>query len=141
MPFFNAWEFAGKFPDILSDPTVGEAASNLYDDARRMLKQVIAETWLKARAVVGLFPANSVGDDVEIYTDETRTEVAMRVSFLRQQKGKPGPAARVPGRLRCAEVEWRARLLRRVRGDAPGSASRSTWRASRRRMTTIRASC
>jgi len=91
MPFFNAWEFAGKFPDILSDPKIGEAASNLYDDARRLLKQVIAERWLKARAVVGLFPANSVGDDVEIYTDETRTEVAMRVSFLRQQKGKsPG---------------------------------------------------
>jgi 5-methyltetrahydrofolate--homocysteine methyltransferase len=89
MPFFNAWEFAGKFPDILSDPTVGEAASNLYEDARRLLKQAIAERWLKARAVIGLFPANSVGDDVEIYTDESRTQVAMRVSFLRQQKGKP----------------------------------------------------
>ena len=89
MPFFNAWEFAGKFPEILSDAKVGVAASNLYDDARRMLKQVIAERWLKARAVIGLFPANSVGDDVEIYTDETRTEVAMRLSFLRQQKGKP----------------------------------------------------
>jgi 5-methyltetrahydrofolate--homocysteine methyltransferase len=91
MPFFNAWEFAGKFPDILSDPTVGEAASTLYDDARRLLKQVIAEKWLKARAVIGIFPANSVGDDVELYSDESRTEVAMRVSFLRQQKGKsPG---------------------------------------------------
>ena len=89
MPFFNAWEFAGKFPDILSDPTVGEAASNLYADARRLLKQVISERWLKARAVIGLFPANSVGDDVEIFTHETRTEVAMRLSFLRQQKGKP----------------------------------------------------
>src|ERR1700678_778059 len=75
MPFFNAWEFAGKFPEILSDSVVGEAASNLYADARRLLKQVIAEKWLRARAVVGLFPANSVGDDVEIYTDETRTEV------------------------------------------------------------------
>ena len=89
MPFFNAWEFAGKFPDILSDPTVGEAASNLYADARRLLKQVISERWLKARAVIGLFPANSVGDDVEIYTDESRTEVLARLSFLRQQKGKP----------------------------------------------------
>jgi 5-methyltetrahydrofolate--homocysteine methyltransferase len=89
MPFFNAWEFAGKFPDILSDPTVGEAASNLYDDARRLLKQVIAERWLQVRAVIGLFPANSVGDDVELYTDETRTEVVARLSFLRQQKGKP----------------------------------------------------
>jgi len=89
MPFFNAWEFAGKFPDVLSDPKVGEAASNLYADARRLLKQLIAERWLKARAVIGLFPANAVGDDVEIYTDESRTEVAMRLSFLRQQKGKP----------------------------------------------------
>jgi 5-methyltetrahydrofolate--homocysteine methyltransferase len=91
MPFFNAWEFTGKFPDVLSDPVKGEAASNLYADARRMLKQVIAESWLQARAVVGLFPANSVGDDVEIYADENRSEVIATLSFLRQQKGKaPG---------------------------------------------------
>jgi 5-methyltetrahydrofolate--homocysteine methyltransferase len=89
MPFFNAWEFAGKFPDILSDPVVGEAASNLYADARKMLKQLIAERWLKVRAVVGLFPANSVGDDVEIYKDASRKEVLTTLCFLRQQKGKP----------------------------------------------------
>ena len=89
MPFFNAWEFAGKFPDVLSDPVVGEAASNLYADARRMLKQLIAERWLEARAVIGLFPANSVGDDVEVYADERRTTVLTRLAFLRQQKGKP----------------------------------------------------
>ena len=89
MPFFNAWEFAGKFPDILSDPVVGEAASSLYADARRMLKQLIAERWLRARAVVGLFPANSVGDDVEVYADEQRTKVLTCLSFLRQQKAKP----------------------------------------------------
>jgi 5-methyltetrahydrofolate--homocysteine methyltransferase len=89
MPFFNAWEFTGKFPDVLSDPVKGEAASNLYADARRMLKQVISESWLKARAVVGLFPANSVGDDVEVYSDENRSEVIATLSFLRQQKGKP----------------------------------------------------
>jgi len=88
MPFFNAWEFAGKFPDILTDPVVGEAASNLYADARRMLKQIVAERWLKVRAVVGMFPANSVGDDVEVYTDASRTKVASRLCFLRQQKGK-----------------------------------------------------
>src|SRR5262249_21262831 len=70
MPFFNAWEFTGKFPDVLSDPVKGEAASNLYADARRMLKELIGESWLKVRAVVGLFPANSSGDDVEVYTDE-----------------------------------------------------------------------
>ena len=89
MPFFNAWEFAGKFPEVLSDPIVGEAASNLYADARRMLKQLIAEHWLQARAVVGLFPANSVGDDVEVYADEQRSRVLTTLTFLRQQKGKP----------------------------------------------------
>ena len=59
MPFFNAWEFAGKFPDILRDPVVGEAAGNLYADATRMLQQLVQEKWLRARAVVGFFPANS----------------------------------------------------------------------------------
>ena len=87
MPFFNAWEFTGKFPDVLSDPVKGDAASNLYADARRMLKQVVSESWLKARAVIGLFPANSVGDDVEVYADESRSEVIATLSFLRQQKG------------------------------------------------------
>ena len=90
MPFFNAWEFGGKFPDILTDPVVGEQVSNLYADARRMLKQVVRERWLTARGVIGLFPANSVDDDdVEIYTDESRTRVLTKLHFLRQQKGKP----------------------------------------------------
>jgi 5-methyltetrahydrofolate--homocysteine methyltransferase len=89
MPFFNAWEFTGKFPDILSDPVKGDAASNLYADARSMLKQVISESWLKVRAVVGLFPANGSGDDVEVYADENRNEVIANLAFLRQQKGKP----------------------------------------------------
>jgi 5-methyltetrahydrofolate--homocysteine methyltransferase len=91
MPFFNAWEFAGKFPDVLTDPVVGEAASNLYADARQMLKKVIAERWLKVRAVIGLFPANSVGDDVEVYKDAKRQEISTTLCFMRQQKGKaPG---------------------------------------------------
>jgi 5-methyltetrahydrofolate--homocysteine methyltransferase len=89
MPFFNAWEFAGKFPDLLTDPVVGEAASNLYADARRVLKQMIAERWVRASAVIGLFPANSDGDDVEVYADETRTRVVHRLHTLRQQKPKP----------------------------------------------------
>jgi len=89
MPFFNAWEFAGKFPDILTDPIIGEAASNLYADARRMLKQLIAGNWLTVRAVVGFFPANSNGDDIEIYTGEDRREVLVTLQHLRQQKGKP----------------------------------------------------
>ncbi|HEY8052099.1 MAG TPA: methionine synthase [Steroidobacteraceae bacterium] len=89
MPFFNSWEFAGKFPDILTDPRVGEAASNLYADARRMLKTLISERWLTVRAVVGLFPANAVDDDVEIYTSEARDGLLTTLNFLRQQKGKP----------------------------------------------------
>jgi len=90
MPFFNAWEFGGKFPDILLDPKVGEQASHLYADARRMLRRLVRERWLSARAVIGLFPANSIDDDdVEVYADESRTRVIARLHFLRQQKGKP----------------------------------------------------
>jgi 5-methyltetrahydrofolate--homocysteine methyltransferase len=89
MPFFNAWEFAGRFPDILTDPVVGEAAGNLYADARRMLKTLITERWLQARVVMGLFPANAVGDDVELYDGESRERVLTTLNFLRQQKGKP----------------------------------------------------
>ncbi len=89
MPFFNAWEFAGKFPDVLTDPVVGEAASNLYADARRMLKQLISERWVRASGVIGFFPANSVDEDIEVYADESRNEVAWRLHHLRQQKPKP----------------------------------------------------
>ncbi len=89
MPFFNAWEFAGKFPDVLTDPVVGEAASNLYADARRMLKLMISERWVRASAVVGFFPANSLDEDIEVYADETRSDVAWRLHHLRQQKPKP----------------------------------------------------
>jgi 5-methyltetrahydrofolate--homocysteine methyltransferase len=89
MPFFNAWEFAGKFPDVLTDPVVGEAASNLYADARKVLKQMISERWVRAAAVVGLFPANAVGDDIEVYADDTRGTVLQRLHTLRQQKPKP----------------------------------------------------
>ena len=89
MPFFNAWEFAGRFPDVLTDPVVGEAASNLYADARRMLKEMIAGRWVRARATIGFFPASSVGDDIEVYADASRREVAWRLHHLRQQKPKP----------------------------------------------------
>jgi 5-methyltetrahydrofolate--homocysteine methyltransferase len=90
MPFFNAWEFAGKFPDILRDPVVGEAAGNLYADATRMLGQLVKEKWLRARAVVGFFPANACGDDdIAVFTDETRHTVLGRLHHLRQQKSKP----------------------------------------------------
>jgi 5-methyltetrahydrofolate--homocysteine methyltransferase len=89
MPFFNAWEFAGKFPDILTDPVVGEAASNLYADARRMLRELVAERWLGVRAVVGVFQAASTGDDIAVYADDARHEPIAVLHQLRQQKGKP----------------------------------------------------
>jgi 5-methyltetrahydrofolate--homocysteine methyltransferase len=96
MPFFNAWEFAGKFPDILQDKIVGEAASSLYADATRMLNQLIDERWLKARAVIGFFPANSVADDdINVFVDESRQAVALRLHNLRQQKSKPQDQAQL----------------------------------------------
>jgi 5-methyltetrahydrofolate--homocysteine methyltransferase len=84
-PFFNAWEMKGKFPDILNNPATGEAARKLYEEAQEMLDNVIEHGWLRANAVIGFFPANSVGDDVEVYTDETRSEVLTTLHHLRQQ--------------------------------------------------------
>ncbi|MEZ5500282.1 MAG: methionine synthase [Steroidobacteraceae bacterium] len=89
MPFFNAWEFAGRFPDILTDPKVGDAASNLYADARRMLRQLVAEKWLQLRAVIGLFPANAVGDDVAVFDPRHPDRRIETLCFLRQQRDKP----------------------------------------------------
>jgi 5-methyltetrahydrofolate--homocysteine methyltransferase len=92
-PFFQAWELRGRFPDILTDPQFGEQASSLYADARRMLRTVIRERWLHARAVFGLFHANSIDEDVELYTDETRTQVLERLHFLRAQRDLPAGKA------------------------------------------------
>ncbi|WDM69047.1 MULTISPECIES: methionine synthase [Xanthomonas] len=107
-PFFQAWELAGKFPAILSDELVGPQASELYRDARRMLKQIVAEKWLTAKAVFGLWPANAVGDDVVVLTEPSQSGIGNRESqgdasapdhsrfsiphslhFLRQQVDKP----------------------------------------------------
>jgi 5-methyltetrahydrofolate--homocysteine methyltransferase len=84
-PFFNAWELKGKFPDILHSPATGETARSLYEDAQAMLDRMIAEQWVTANAVLGLFPANAVGDDIELYTDESRSEVLTTMRNLRQQ--------------------------------------------------------
>ena len=89
MPFFNAWEFHGKFPQILSDATVGEAASSLYSDATEMLDKIIDEEWLQARAVIGFFPANSADhDDILVFEDDDRNDLAHRFCHLRQQRSK-----------------------------------------------------
>lgn len=90
-PFFNAWEMKGRFPDILNNPASGEAARKLYNEAQQMLDTAIEEKWLTANAVIGFFPANAVGDDVEVYTDDTRTEVLTMFYNLRQQGAhRPG---------------------------------------------------
>ncbi|CAH1189631.1 cobalamin-dependent methionine synthase [Candidatus Nitrotoga sp. BS] len=89
-PFFQTWELSGRYPKILDDEIIGEAARNLFHDAQAMLKRIIDEKWLGANAVFGLFPANSVNsDDIEIYTDESRSQVAMTWHNLRQQMVKP----------------------------------------------------
>ncbi len=88
-PFFQTWDLAGPFPAILKDDVVGTEAVRVYADGQRMLKRLIGGRWLTANAVVGLYPANSVdGDDIEFYTDDTRTEVAMTWYGLRQQTEK-----------------------------------------------------
>ncbi|BCX05284.1 MAG: methionine synthase [Candidatus Roseilinea sp.] len=110
-PFFRTWELAGRFPDILNDPIVGEQARKLYDDAQALLKRLIQadlthrasthrrgsthpspifdlQPRITARGVYGLFPANSVGDDIEVYTDESRTQVLTTFHTLRQQHDK-----------------------------------------------------
>lgn len=89
-PFFQAWELHGRYPAILQDKVVGEAASNLFRDAQVMLRKIIEQKWLAANAVIGLFPANTVnGDDIEIYTDRSRSKVIMTWHSLRQQTTKP----------------------------------------------------
>ena len=87
-PFFQTWDLAGKFPDILTDEIVGVEATKVYEDGKAMLKKIIDNRWLTANGVVMFLPASSIGDDIEIYTDETRSEVAMTWRNLRQQNAK-----------------------------------------------------
>lgn len=89
-PFFLAWELIGKYPKILEDEVVGEAARNLYQDAQPVLDRIIKENLLTARAAIAFYPANSVGDDIELYTDESRTEVLATFHCLRQQAERRG---------------------------------------------------
>jgi 5-methyltetrahydrofolate--homocysteine methyltransferase len=87
-PFFQTWELHGRYPNILTDEVVGEEATKLFADAQEMLQKIVNENWLEARAVIGLFPANSVGDDIEIYADQSRNEVIHKQITLRQQTKK-----------------------------------------------------
>jgi 5-methyltetrahydrofolate--homocysteine methyltransferase len=84
-PFFATWELAGKYPAILNDATVGAAARSLFEDAQAMLKQIVVEGWFRANAVVGLWPANSEGDDILVFADEARVKPIAKLHTLRQQ--------------------------------------------------------
>jgi 5-methyltetrahydrofolate--homocysteine methyltransferase len=88
-PFFQAWELSGPFPAILDDAVVGEAARNVYAEGQAMLREIVGGRWLTANGAVALMPANSVGDDIEMYTDESRTKVALTWHNLRQQNERP----------------------------------------------------
>lgn len=88
-PFFHTWDLVGQYPKILQDAEVGEQARNLLADGQAMLQKIIEGRWLTAHAALALMPANSVGDDIEIYTDESRTEVMFTYYGLRQQTVKP----------------------------------------------------
>lgn len=87
-PFFQTWDLAGPYPAILTDEIVGEQATRVFADGQAMLKKLVEGRWLSASGVMALYPANSVGDDIEFYTDESRTEVAMTWYGLRQQTEK-----------------------------------------------------
>ncbi len=108
-PFFNAWEIKERFPDILNNPVAGDAARKLYDDAQAMLDTLIKEKWLTANGVIGFFPANAVGDDIEVYTDETLNRGAGHAV-------QPAPAGRAPGR----HPEPEPGRLHRAEGHRPG---------------------
>jgi 5-methyltetrahydrofolate--homocysteine methyltransferase len=88
-PFFHTWELKGRYPQILDDPKIGEKAAELFRDAQKLLKEIVGKKLLTARGVHGFFPANSVGDDIEVYVDDARKKVLATFHMLRQQGEKP----------------------------------------------------
>ena len=89
-PFFQSWELAGRYPKLLDDEKIGVEAKKLFADAQSMLKQIVDEQWLSARAVIGFFPANNINDDdIEVYADDERKEVQTVLHHIRQQMAKP----------------------------------------------------
>jgi 5-methyltetrahydrofolate--homocysteine methyltransferase len=88
-PFFSVWELPGRFPDLLADKAIGPEATKLYGDAQKLLGRIVAEKRFTAKAVIGFWPANAIGDDIEVYADEQRSRVLTTFHCLRQQQEKP----------------------------------------------------
>ena len=136
-PFLQTYEFKGRFPAILDDPEQGPAARALYEDAQDMLKQIVAERWFNPKAVIGFWPANSVGDDIALYTGESRSERLATFHGLRQQLSKrDGRPEHLPVGLRGSGRDRDRRLCRRLRGHGRpgGGAHRRALRAGERRL-------
>ena len=127
-PFFQTWELAGRYPMILEDDVVGEAARSLFADGQAMLKKMIAERWVEARGVVGFWPANSDGDDIVLWTDETRTAELARFFTLRQQMAKPTAGPTWP---------WPTSSPRSAARSTTSAASRSPRATARQRSPRI----
>ena len=106
-PFFQTWEFKGRYPPLLDDPEHGAAARQLFDDAQAMLKRIVDERWFTPKAVIGFWPANAIGDDIALYTGESRSEPLATLHTLRQQLAQ---ARR--------QAQSRARRFRRAEGAA-----------------------
>jgi 5-methyltetrahydrofolate--homocysteine methyltransferase len=117
--FFHAWQLRGRFPQILDDPEKGEEARHLFADAQAMLERIIAGHWLRASAVVGLYPASSDGDDVDVYRDDSRGERLGTFHFLRKQGRQPAGHAN----------ECLADFVapKPVAGEAEGAGGRTDW--------------
>jgi 5-methyltetrahydrofolate--homocysteine methyltransferase len=115
-PFFQTWDLAGPYPAILEDEVVGEQARKVFADGQAMLQRLIEGRWLSASAVIGLYPANTVNDDdIELYTDETRSQVALTWHGLRQQTEKheiDGPDGKPCARAAAWPILWRRRARR-----------------------------
>ncbi|MFK5986406.1 MAG: methionine synthase [Pseudomonadota bacterium] len=92
-PFFQTWELRGRYPQILENregkEAVAEQAREVFKDAQQMLEKIVSEKWLTAKAIIGIFPANAIGDDIEVYQDENRNELNCKFHFIRQQMRKP----------------------------------------------------
>jgi 5-methyltetrahydrofolate--homocysteine methyltransferase len=138
-PFFQTWELAGHYPAILDDPVVGEAARALWRDAQAMLDRIVRGRLLTARAVVGFWPANAVGDDVRLYADAARRERWAPCTSSGSSRPRGTAAELLPGRLRRAGRVGAARPLRGVRGHGGRRARRGgrRVRGAARRLLAI----